>query len=387
MIKPHENNALYLFKLTACLLVFLFILTPFAPVFAADTTTTTIYPSKYYNTDGITSTKHIFANGNETATIKGTGTEAVPRYVHTDQLTGSNVVTNSSGTVDETLDYYPFGNLRIDSGSFNDQRKFAGSEFDSDTGLNYMNARYYDSAMGKFASQDNIFRALGDKQKIKSFGIDQNTLLANPQTLNSYSYGLNNPIIKTDPDGNCPICLGVVASLVVYSPQITSFLQSLTTPLGQVSLVQAGEDAQKGRYGWAVFGALSAGNLPEGRIAPMFDGLWSAGKGEVPVLNAIDHTAKHGLEFGIQSAKDFIKSTRNFITMAINDRLPTKIERGINFDTLRTYDKSSNTFSAFEVNKSTNAITPRTMFKPESGLNYFSNIKNENINIWNYFKK
>jgi hypothetical protein len=107
---------------------------------------TTYYASKFYNTDGTTAQKHIFANGVEVATVEGTGEKAAIHSTATDNLTGSNVTTDSGNNPEEVLDYFPFGSVRIDqkSGSYGDQRQYAGSEFDSDTGLNYMQARYYD---------------------------------------------------------------------------------------------------------------------------------------------------------------------------------------------------------------------------------------------------
>ena len=154
-----------------------------------DVTVTTVYPSKFYNTDGTTATKHIFSNGSESGTITGTGSLAVVRYTHTDQLTGSNIVTNVSGTIDETLDYFPFGGIRIDSGSYSDQRKYIGQEYDEDTGLSYLNARYYDSARGQFISEDPMF-----------WNFDKSWLV-DPQNQNSYSYARNNPINLSDPSG------------------------------------------------------------------------------------------------------------------------------------------------------------------------------------------
>jgi len=47
--------------------------------------------------------------------------------------------------------------------------------------------RYYDRSKGEFLSEDSVF--LGDpKQQV----------LTDPQSLNSYSYGNNNPITKSD---------------------------------------------------------------------------------------------------------------------------------------------------------------------------------------------
>ncbi len=96
-----------------------------------------------------------------------------------------------SATVVQLLDYYPYGGNRLNekSGGFDEQRKFSNHEYDQDTGLNYMNARYYNSNYGSFISEDPVFLGLGggqvasleEKKKFNSF-------LSDPQQLNSYSY-------------------------------------------------------------------------------------------------------------------------------------------------------------------------------------------------------
>ncbi|NCB03615.1 MAG: RHS repeat-associated core domain-containing protein [Spirochaetia bacterium] len=126
----------------------------------------------------------------EIATITGTGTSATIHYTATDHLTGSNLTTNSSDIKEELLDYLPFGTIRIDekSGTYSDQRKFAGHEYDVDTSLSYMDARYYDGATGRFLSVDPAFLELGFD-------------LTDPQSLNSYAYSRNNPLRYADPNG------------------------------------------------------------------------------------------------------------------------------------------------------------------------------------------
>ncbi len=108
-------------------------------------------------------------------------------YHHEDHLTGSNVDTDESGALNQVLDYYAFGATRIDEqyGNFNNDYKFTGKEKDAETGLYYYGARYYDSELGRFISRDTWEGEL-----------------ENPQSLNRYSYVLNNPLKYVDPSGN-----------------------------------------------------------------------------------------------------------------------------------------------------------------------------------------
>jgi RHS repeat-associated protein len=131
-----------------------------------------------------------------------TSTEPVAMYIHTDHLGGTNVTTDESGAVSELVDYYPYGNQRISSGTNTSQRQYIGEHYDPETNLNYLNARYYKSPNGQFISQDPVFLAVGNSEQIKRLTkIEQNEVLKDPQMFNSYSYGRGNPIRYSDPDG------------------------------------------------------------------------------------------------------------------------------------------------------------------------------------------
>jgi RHS repeat-associated protein len=112
--------------------------------------------------------------------------------------------TARPAVLEETMDYFPYGSVRVDTkaGSFSEQKKFAGTEFDVDTGLNYMQARYYKSDIGRFVSQDPVFLAIGDDRSVKV--LTQSTIqqiLSDPQNLNSYVYGRDNPLSYQDSTG------------------------------------------------------------------------------------------------------------------------------------------------------------------------------------------
>jgi RHS repeat-associated protein len=172
---------------------------------------TTAYPNKLYNAS---TTKHIIMRST-TGTVYwddmqliaagsgGTGSTTV-RYVHTDHLTGSNVVTDSSGVLVETLDYYPYGSIRLDTkvGNYGgERRKFAGTEYDTSTGLNQMGARYYAGGKGRFLSEDPVFLSVGSPELKQKTGLELQKYLENPQTHNSYSYTANNPLKYIDKEG------------------------------------------------------------------------------------------------------------------------------------------------------------------------------------------
>ena len=73
-----------------------------------------------------------------------------------------------------------------------------------DPGLLFYNARYYDPAIGRFISADTIVPGSGPLTVLPSDATARGMWgksgggAANPQELNRYSYGLNNPVKYTD---------------------------------------------------------------------------------------------------------------------------------------------------------------------------------------------
>ena len=170
-------------------------------VFQSTGSATTTYPNKYFalltTTIGsstlATSTDYIFSGSQLLGTIEGGKYATTTRYMDSDNLGSTDAVTNASGTPVQALDYYPYGSTRIASSTAgtDEKHKYIGQYYDA-SGLDYLNARYYDSSRGQFLSQDPIFLSSSSSQ---NFG--------DPQSLNSYSYSEGNPIIKEDPSGKC----------------------------------------------------------------------------------------------------------------------------------------------------------------------------------------
>jgi RHS repeat-associated protein len=98
-------------------------------------------------------------------------------YPLPDQLGSPSALTDSAGNVVERRSYEPFGG---GPGSQLTRYDFTGRERDSQTGLIYYRARWYDPAQGRFLSEDPAGFA-GD--------------------LNKYAYVLNNPVNFIDPSG------------------------------------------------------------------------------------------------------------------------------------------------------------------------------------------
>ena len=152
---------------------------------------TTTYPTKNYNVQGATTTKHIYAGNELIAEVIGNGISTSTYIIHTDHLGGVHVVTNASGTAVSTSDYYPYGDLRVNVGLLNEQRRFTGHEYDGGPNLTYAGARYFTGALGNFLSEDPSFLVIDARSQD----------LLDPQSLNSYAYARNNPIKNFDPDG------------------------------------------------------------------------------------------------------------------------------------------------------------------------------------------
>jgi RHS repeat-associated protein len=102
-------------------------------------------------------------------------------YYHTDHLGSTRLVTDPNRNIVSAILYHPFGEPSLKEGS--EDYLFTGKEKD-ETGLYCYGARYYDPETGRFISKD----LLSGQMKT-------------PQTLNRYTYVLNNPLKYRDPDG------------------------------------------------------------------------------------------------------------------------------------------------------------------------------------------
>ena len=119
------------------------------------------------------------------------------RYNTLDNLGSPRVITNSSGSIIGRRDFMPFGEeLGVSVGgrtsgmgfgvTDGNRDKFTGYKADTETGLNFAEARYQSATQGRFSSPDPLSASMTS---------------GDPQSFNRYSYVGNNPINATDPTG------------------------------------------------------------------------------------------------------------------------------------------------------------------------------------------
>jgi RHS repeat-associated protein len=131
-------------------------------------------------------------------------------YLSYDHLGSPRMVTDPAAQIVALHDYAPFGQ-EIPAGvdgrttlwgaSDNVNQKFTGQERDSETNLDFFQARYMSSGLGRFMSPDPY-----------NAGAD----LTNPQSWNGYAYVIGNPLNGVDPSGTDRIdCGGVQADACV----------------------------------------------------------------------------------------------------------------------------------------------------------------------------
>jgi RHS repeat-associated protein len=105
-------------------------------------------------------------------------------FHHRDWLGNLRAVTDQTGAIRKTCTNLPFGDALTCSTVGITPTAFTGYMRDSETNLDFANARYYTSQFGRFMSPDPLAG---------------HALV--PQSLNRYSYVLNTPLSAIDPSG------------------------------------------------------------------------------------------------------------------------------------------------------------------------------------------
>jgi RHS repeat-associated protein len=170
---------------------------------------TVLYFGPLYETRRGAWTIHLFAGKDRVASVLQSG---YTQIYFPDHLGSTWIVTTPNGEIKEKDEYFPFGTYRAAPETFDYDPNFpdvyytfTGQEDDDEVSIFNFKARLYDPLLGRFISPDSIVQDPGD-----------------PQSLNRYSYGRNNPIGYVDPTGHLVTPLHYfntfIGELLAFSP-------------------------------------------------------------------------------------------------------------------------------------------------------------------------
>ncbi|MBK7705523.1 MAG: RHS repeat-associated core domain-containing protein [Acidobacteria bacterium] len=117
----------------------------------------------------------------------------------TDHLGSPRLITNQNGAVTKRQDFGAFGDERLTAARASGlgytttdelRQDYTGYQKDNESGLEYAQARYYNTAHGRFTSVDPLTAS---------------ATIRDPQSFTRYSYVLNSPYKFTDPLGLLPL--------------------------------------------------------------------------------------------------------------------------------------------------------------------------------------
>ena len=104
-------------------------------------------------------------------------------WLHRDQLGSVRVETDNAGAVAWRANYRPYGERLVSLAGVAEAKAFIGERQDDETGLLYLNARYYDPVLARFVQADPSNPA--------DAGVG----------VNRYAYAGNSPVMLLDPTG------------------------------------------------------------------------------------------------------------------------------------------------------------------------------------------
>jgi RHS repeat-associated protein len=210
------------------------------------------------------------------------------RYLHQDHLGSTVMVTSSQGNVEAEQSYHPYGAARLTDGSLPTERQYTGQVSDqTETGLYYYNARYYNPLLAKFTQADT----------------------AN-DSLNRYSYVANNPLIYVDPSGMTikpPSAMqkqlqAQVADYPNEAKKATSFGEGVQSVIAHgLSLANGALDITPNKWGLKQYVSKeqalnnSLSNNLIGMVQPVGGGAFSGSKVPVRSLADFAHEAAHNI--------------------------------------------------------------------------------------------
>ena len=233
-------------------------------------------------------------------------------------------------------------------GSFNNEIRFAGGVYDEITGLYYLNARFYDPAVGRFLNPDSY----------RGEPVD-------PQTLHLYVYCANNPVNLVDPTGYAAetvvdvVFLGISYAEFVAAPSVTTFIYLVWDGVATVTPFVPGSYVAKGAKVLSKAGivdniashglrnlvekgfsnaAQSASNKSIRKttnkaqykkavntVKEINTGKWNKGSFNSALDSIKKHYEKHGKEVGAKSIEEYLRKAEEFAKTAKKGASKSKV--------------------------------------------------------------
>ena len=120
---------------------------------------------------------------------------------------------------------------------------YRGYYYDSETGLYYLNSRYYDPQIGRFINADST----------EALEVDQGSLVEN----NLFAYCLNNPVNMSDDEGSIAWWIAAAVGGAIFDT--TSYLIGAAISGEKITLAGVGKAALVGAISGVAFGAIGKG--------------------------------------------------------------------------------------------------------------------------------
>ncbi|MES2790039.1 MAG: putative Ig domain-containing protein [Planctomycetota bacterium] len=121
-----------------------------------------------YDESGTVLTRYLFGDNVDEVLARYDSTDGTAWYL-TDNLGTVRDIVDADGDLLNHIDYDSFGQIIAQSNAAaGDRFTYTGREWDSEIGLYYYRARYYDPQLGKFISVDPIGFAAGDASRQRS---------------------------------------------------------------------------------------------------------------------------------------------------------------------------------------------------------------------------
>jgi RHS repeat-associated protein len=138
----------------------------------------------------------------ESQMVSGTWTTSFYGY---DGFGSVRQLTDSTGKITDEYEYDAFGNSFTKTGTTPNNYLYRGEQYDSDLGLYYLRARYYNPNTGRFLSRDPLDGQAKD-----------------PASLHKYLYANGDPVNRIDPRGR--------EDLIEYTGELLNIYHAVIEP-------------------------------------------------------------------------------------------------------------------------------------------------------------